>query len=65
MEKYLLTGLGAEGYVFLVGTNQLYKGSYFWSNAVQKTLENSIDSEIVHVFRWEGLGLRLSDITLE
>ena len=63
MEKYLLTeqkgtiffgkisskGVGAEGYVFLVGSNQLYEGSYFWSNGVQKTLENSFNFKNVRV----------------
>ena len=48
-EKYLLTGVGAEGYVFLVGSNQLYEGSYFWSNAVRKTLGNFVNFKNVHV----------------
>ena len=43
LETYPLTGVGAEGYVFLVGSYQLYEGSYFWSNGVQKTLENSFN----------------------
>ena len=56
--------MGAEGYVFLVGSNQLYEGSYFWSKVVQKTLRNSVNFEHVHVFREKGSDFRLSDITL-
>ena len=51
LEKYLLMGVGAEGYVFLVGSYQLYEGSYFWSNAVQKSLEILVNFKHVHVFR--------------
>ena len=49
LEKYPLTGVGAEWYVFLVGSNQLYEGSYFWSNAVQKTMENYVNFKKVRV----------------
>ena len=49
LEKYPVTGVGAEGYVFLVGSNQLYEGSYFWSNGVRKTLENSFNFKNVRV----------------